>query len=223
MLAEGPAFLPPPQRRGYPAGKRMKNIIQQDLSLEARKAEKERLKEASQPIYEEERAARIDERKAYAVYIVASENVAKAGANLLFTHIVNDRKVQDTPIHHKKFKAFAESVLGEDLVVSTSNGLFVTYRFGIYGFDKADVCPIKDGKITITDTTAPHHVATYDEIVEEINRAALYFDKITNAIDDLYAREKAEHEAYRTGARRLLPSIACTPLYLDYDFTRAAY
>lgn len=35
--------------------------------------------------------------------------------------------------------------------------------------------------------------------------------------------EMAEHEAYRTGARRLLPSIACTPLYLDYDFTRAAY
>lgn len=204
---------------------KMREIIRQDISVEIRKTAREKLKEESQPIYEKESAARMEERRVYAAYIVASENVAKAGANLLFRAIL-DNRMQDTPPHHKKFREFAENifgVVGEDLIVDTSGGLTVVYRMGVYGFDRAVVCPIESGKMKFTGATPPHYVATYDEIVEEVDRAALYFDKIRNAVDDLHAQEKAEYKAYRTGARRLLPSIACTPLYLEFDFTRAAF
>lgn len=204
---------------------KMREIIRRDISAENRKAAREKLKEDSQPIYEKESAARMDERKAYASYIVASENVAKAGANLLFKAIL-DSKMQDTPPYHRKFKAFTKSVfgvLGEDLAVDTSGGLFVVYRMGIYDYNRADVCPIENGKIKLTEAANPHYVATYDEIVEEVKRAALYFDKIRNAVDVLHAQETTEYKTYRSGAKRLLPSIACTPLYFSFDFTRAAF
>lgn len=204
---------------------KMREIIRRDISAENRKTAKKKLKEDSQPIYEKESAARMDERKAYAAYIVASENVAKAGANLLFKAIL-DSKMQDTPPYHRKFKAFAESVfgvLGENLAVDTSGGLFVVYRMGIYDYNRADVCPIENGKIKLTEEENPHYVATYDEIVEEVKRAALYADKVTKAVEDLCAQENDEYKTYQTGARRLLPSMVCTPVNLNYDFTRAAF
>lgn len=201
---------------------KMREIIRREISAENRKAAREKLKEDSQPIYEKESTARMDERKAYAAYIVSSENVAKAGANLLFKAIL-DNQMQDIPLHHKKFKTFAESVLGEDLVIETSGGLFVVYRMGIYDYNRADVCPIENGRIKLTEAVNPHYVATYDEIVEEVKRAALYFDKIRNAVDVLHAQETTEYKTYRSGAKRLLPSIACTPLYFSFDFTRAAF
>ena len=134
--------------------------------------------------------------------------------------------MQDTPPYHRKFKAFTKSVfgvLGEDLAVDTSGGLFVVYRMGIYDYNRADVCPIENGKIKLTEAANPHYVATYDEIVEEVKRAALYFEKIRNAVDVLHAQETTEYKTYRSGAKRLLPSIACTPLYFSFDFTRAAF
>lgn len=203
---------------------KMKELIKQDMSVEARKAAREKLKETSKPVFENENSARMNERKAYAVYMVASENVAKAGANLLFKAIL-DNQMQDTPLHYKKFKIFAKNVLNdEDLVLDTSRGLAVGYCMGAYGFNRADVCLTENEKMKFTaETVKPHHVATYDEIVAEVNRAALYADKVTKAVEALRKQEKDETAAYQTGARRLLPSMACTPVNLNYDFTRAAF
>ena len=50
--------------------------------------------------------------------------------------------------------------------------------------------------------------------------------RLTGELDHSAAcelREELDGLIARTGAKRLLPSIACTPLYFSFDFTRAAF
>ena len=91
---------------------------------------------------------------------------------------------------------------------------------GEYNYNWETVCPLEDGLVRLPDPPLSMYVATYDEILEEVRKAANCAFEMENAIKKLREQRDKEKSGYKTDARYLLPGIDYNALRIEYHFDR---